>query len=118
MPVFPQYANALLVESSAFFTHSATASSGNAATAASGDVRVYNTAATGNTLVLPSVASGGPVAVVNIHATGTVVVSPAAADSSANVNGGASYTVPAGATGAAATHALFFSDGLNWYTYG
>jgi hypothetical protein len=113
MPYFPQYQNAVLVEYASFVTHSATSSS--AATAASGDVHVYNSAATGWPLTLPAVGLGGPVKVVNIHATGTVVVSPNET-SGVNVNGGASYTVPAGATGAAATSATFTSDGsANWY---
>lgn len=113
MPVFPQYQNAVLVEFSSFVTHSATASA--SATAASGDVHVYNSAATGWPLTLPAVGLGGPVKVINIHATGTVVVSPNET-AGVNVNGGASYTVPAGATGAAATSATFFSDGTaNWY---
>lgn len=113
MPVFPQYQNAVLVEYSNFVVHSATASA--SATAASGDVHVYNSAATGWPLTLPPVGLGGPVKVVNIHATGTVVVSPNET-ANVNVNGGASYTVPAGATGAAATSATFFSDGTaNWY---
>lgn len=113
MPNFPQYQNATLVEYGSYFTHSATASA--AVTAASGDVHIFNTAATGNTLALPLIALGGPVKVVNIHATGTIIVSPNAADVSAVVNGGASYTVPAAGTGAAATQATFVSDGLtNW----
>lgn len=113
MPTFPQYMNAVLVEFSSFVTHSATATAG--ATAASGDVHVYNSAATGWPLTLPAVGTGGPVKVVNIHATGTVVVSPNET-AGVNVNGGASYTVPAGGTGAAATSATFFSDGTaNWY---
>jgi hypothetical protein len=115
MPQFPQYQNAVLVEFANIVSHTATASS--AATAASGDVHVYNSAATGWPLTLPPVATGGPVKVVNIHATGTVVVSPTEVTTSVTVNGGASYTVPAGATGAAATAATFFSDGsANWYS--
>ncbi len=113
MPIFPQYQNAVLVEYSNIVTHTATASA--SAQAVSGDVHVYNSAATGWPLTLPAVALGGPVKVVNIHATGTVVVTPFET-SGTNVNGGTSYTVPAGATGAAATSATFFSDGsANWY---
>lgn len=114
MPVFPQYQNAVLVEYSNIVTHSATSSS--SATATSGDVHVYNSAATGWPLTLPAVGTGGPVKVVNIHATGTVVVTPNET-TGVNVAGGTSYTVPAGGTGAAATGATFFSDGsANWYS--
>ena len=113
MPVFPQYQNAVLVEYSNIVTHSATSSS--SATAASGDVHVYNSAATGWPLTLPAVGTGGPVKVVNIHATGTVVVSPNET-AGVSINGATTYTVPAGGTGASATSATFFSDGTaNWY---
>jgi hypothetical protein len=116
MPQWPQYQNALLVESATVLSHSATASA--AFTAAAGDVHVFNTAATGNTLALPLIATGGPVKVISIHATGTVIVSPNTADTNALVNGGASYTLTAATgTGAGATTATFFSpDGVNWYS--
>ena len=112
-PVFPQYRNATLVEYSTIYTHSATASA--SASAASGDIHIYNSAATGWPLTPPAVGLGGPVKVVNIHATGTVVVTPFET-TGVNVNGGTSYTVAAGGTGVSATSATFFSDGsANWY---
>ena len=113
MPVFPQYQNAVLVTNSNPVSH--TAASTAAVTAVSGDVHIINSAATGWPITLPAVGTGGPVKVVIIHATGTAVVSPVET-AGVTVNGGASYTVPAGGTGAAATSATFFSDGTaNWY---
>lgn len=113
MPVFPQYQNAVLVENANIVSH--TAASTAAISAASGDVHIINSAATGWPVALPLVGLGGPVKVVIVHATGTAVVSPTET-TGVTVNGGTSYTVPAGGTGAAATSATFFSDGsANWY---
>lgn len=113
MPQFPQYQNASLVLFANIYSNTSTVTS-VAQSTAPGDVVVYNVGTAGQTLTLPAVTSGGPVRVINIHATGTVIVSPKES-SGVTVAGGANYTVPAGATGAGATGATFFSDGANWW---
>lgn len=114
MPNFPQYQNAKLVPFANIYSNTSTVTSVAQATT-SGDVVIYNVGTAGQTLTLPAVGTGGPVKVTNIHATGTIIVSPFEA-SGVTVDGGATYTVPAGGTGAAATTASFFSDGANWWT--
>lgn len=118
MPNFPQIQNSLLVEAGNWQTRTSTVTS-SPTNANTGDVWVINTGTAGQTLNLPPVAQGGPVTVINVHATGTIIVSPNPADTAPPlINGGSSYTVPSGGTGAAATKATFYSDGANWFATG
>lgn len=114
MPVFPQpQVGGVAVQGANIYSNTSTVTS-VAQVTNPGDIVIYNVGTAGQTLQLPPVALGGIIRVVNIHATGTVIVSPKEA-SGVTVAGGATYTVPAGATGAACTGATFFSDGANWW---
>lgn len=113
MPVFPQPASGLVAQAANIYSNTSTVTS-VAQVTNSNDVVIYNVGTAGQTLTLPAVTLGGIVRVINIHATGTVIVSPKEA-SGVTVAGGATYTVPAGATGAGSTGATFFSDGANWW---
>jgi len=115
MPTWPQYANALLVESANIYQQGIVGGANTAITAKSGDVVLASTDATHTiTVTLPPVAQGGPVTVRKMDSN-AVAVKVVTSDGS-TING------VAGATGVSTTAQFvgwtFVSDGANWWQVG
>ena len=124
MPVFPQYANAKLVEFANYVVTVLAGSAGASITALAGDVQIIEVNAvnvSGNAKVtLPEVALGGPVLVkfssnnhdADFGTAATITVIPTVADTVAGclIDGNGSITLSN-----IGDQAVFASDGTNWW---
>lgn len=109
MPQFPQYPNALLVESANYRT----GLDANA-TAAAGDVCVFTPTAA-RVLTLPAVAAGGPVCVVLAGTFGAGFGVKIVPSDSSQIEGIATGPVGSVLLNNAGDQVVLASDGTNWW---